>query len=192
MVSCHVGETWARRLTAGEEMNGACSECTPCRWSPEQVLMDRRLGVAGRRRERYRGPPSAQPGSLGYRDPADIQFIPLTATFQPTIIGIPLSALSDSPCPILSLSSEDRRRFSPRAELGPRSSLDPYAGGSAGGAHKPVKEVWRCLEYLMEHAGAEDLWMPSEKYGMEEQILAVIQASRHVWTELMAVPRYWQ
>ena len=154
--------------------------------------MGRCLGVAGRRRERYREPPLAQSGLNRHCDEADIQFIPLTATFLPTITGIPLSALSESPSPIRALPLEERRRFSPREELGPRLSLDPYAGGSAGGAHKPVKEVWRCLEYLMEHAGAEDLWMPSEKYEMEEQILAIIQVRRHIWTELMAVPRYWQ
>jgi hypothetical protein len=140
-------------------------------------LIFRCFGIAGRRRQRY-GTLVQLPCVYERKDwPAltYVQFIPLSATFQPTIIGLPLVALSETAVPIRMLSLADRRRFSPRAPQGPRASLDPYADQGAGGAHRPVKEVWRCLEYLMQHAGAEGLWKPVDK--LERQVLQVVEVS---------------
>lgn len=86
-----------------------------------------------------------------------------------------------------SLATAELRRFSRAAiESGPRASIDPYTGKAASegtGTSRPVKEVWRCLEHLIEHAGAEGVWVPCAD--LHRDILVVIEVSCLPWSRMM-------
>ena len=78
------------------------------------------------------------------------QFITLQATFLPSIIGLPLSLLAALPTPMREVPLSERKAM----------TISSASTDDASRGPKPVKEVWRLLEYLMAHgAGVPDLWM---------------------------------
>ncbi|WVR03400.1 hypothetical protein IAU60_000391 [Kwoniella sp. DSM 27419] len=82
-------------------------------------------------------------------------FITLQATYLPSIISIPLHVLSTLPSPIRDVLLADRR------VLG-----RPLAPSTTNGEApvKPVRDVWKLLEYLMAHGQhVEGLWVDKEE-----------------------------
>ncbi|WRT63490.1 uncharacterized protein IL334_000395 [Kwoniella shivajii] len=78
-------------------------------------------------------------------------FITLQATYLQSIISLPLHVLSALPSPIRNLSLADRKVLA--------RPLAP-SGTNGEAPAKPVRDVWRLLEYLMASGkGVEGLWV---------------------------------
>jgi len=79
------------------------------------------------------------------------QFIPIQATFLPTIFNLPLTALPRLSGPIRTTPLPQRKELVPN-----NTEKDPYESTQGS---KPVKEIWRLLEYLMAAAPlSPDIW----------------------------------
>lgn len=91
------------------------------------------------------------------------QFITLQATFLPSIISLPLHLLASLTTPIRDVSLAERRVLSTVGVLSDEAPRGP----------KPVKEVWRLLEYLMSNgSGVGDLWVQEVKL---DELLRIIE-----------------
>lgn len=85
---------------------------------------------------------------------ADTQFIPIQASFLPTILNLPLHILSCFSSPIRSVTLAQRKEMIPT-----KTEDDPYESHRG---FKPVKEIWRLLEHLMDAAPlSSDVWTDS-------------------------------
>ncbi|OCF43755.1 hypothetical protein I317_02359 [Kwoniella heveanensis CBS 569] len=81
-------------------------------------------------------------------------FITIQAVFQPSIIALPLHVLSALPSPIRHVPLADRKILA-------RPLAPSTTNGEAPA--KPVRDVWRLLEYLMANGtGVEDLWVANQ------------------------------
>lgn len=86
-------------------------------------------------------------------------FISLQATFLPSIISLPLPLLTALPTPIREVTIAERKNLATKSNLTDEIPRGP----------KPVKEVWRLLEYLMAHGSSIiGLWLADVK--MDEQL----------------------
>jgi hypothetical protein len=70
------------------------------------------------------------------------QFIPIQASFLPTIFNLPLVALARLSGPIRSVPLAERKVLVPN-----NLEKDPYENSTQG--PRQVREIWRLLEYLM-------------------------------------------
>ncbi|WVQ93909.1 hypothetical protein IAU59_000987 [Kwoniella sp. CBS 9459] len=81
-------------------------------------------------------------------------FITIQGAFQPSIVGLPLHVLSALSAPIRDIPLADRKVLA-------RPLAPSTTNGDAPA--KPVRDVWRLLEYLMANGqGVEDLWVKKE------------------------------
>lgn len=91
------------------------------------------------------------------------QFITLKATFLASIISLPLPLLAALPTPIREVSFAERKKLA-----APRTENDDTPRGP-----RPVKEVWRLLEYLMASgAGVPNLWLANVEM---DEILSIVE-----------------
>ncbi|WVQ80297.1 hypothetical protein IAT38_002402 [Cryptococcus sp. DSM 104549] len=100
-------------------------------------------------------------------------FITLQATFLPSIISLPLPLLSSLPSPITSLPLAERKLL----------ARPPVQSGTNGDApFRPVREVWRLLEFLMGEevvALGSGVWV-GEQGGTAEALCAVQSIIAHL------------
>ncbi|KAI9636052.1 Endonuclease/exonuclease/phosphatase [Dioszegia hungarica] len=107
-------------------------------------------------------------------------FISLSATFAPTIIGLPLESLPSLSGPVRSLPLPERKRLAqPRSKedgAPPTPAKAALSDGSMETGTKPAREVWRLLEDLMERGpGSEGLCIADERGDVEDEVLAIIE-----------------
>ncbi|CAD6564187.1 MAG: hypothetical protein TREMPRED_004465 [Tremellales sp. Tagirdzhanova-0007] len=93
-------------------------------------------------------------------------FITIQSTFSPSIISLPLSFVAVLPKPIREMSLIERKI------LAKNQASESAEDGSRG--PKPVKEVWRLLEYLMScGAAVSGLWLAEVS---TDDILEIIES----------------